>query len=179
MDHGRLFSAGVIGGVAFSVLSAVLRAAGIHIDVELWLGTIVIGPGSAAWLVGFFWHLTFSGFLAIVYGRVFVALDTSTPKTGLRVALVHTAIGGLLLGALPFLHPRMPEIVPAPGVFASAYGVAAVAAFVAVHLAYGAVVGALAHAVRLPIPARRRSPAFRTSSPPRAREIAARRSAEA
>lgn len=162
MDHGRLFSAGVIGGVAASVLGAVLRAAGVHVDLELWLGTVLIGPGAAAWLVGFFWHLSLSGLMAILYGRAFLALGRSNASMGLRVAMVHLSISGVLLGSLPWLHPRIPEEVPAPGLFLAGHGFAGVAAFVAVHLAYGAVVGALAQARGAPVPAGRR--VLRTSS---------------
>ena len=174
MNHGRLFSAGVIGGVAFSIASSIFRAAGIHIDLELWLGTLVVGPGSAAWLIGFFWHVTLSGFLAIAYGRAFMALRRSNVATGVRLSIFHMVLTGMVIGVMPLLHPRIAELVPAPGFFLTADGLAGVIALIAVHLAYGAVVGSLAEAVSVRAPALRRSRVFRTSSPPRpSREIAA------
>lgn len=174
MNHGRLFSAGVIGGVAFSIASSIFRAAGIHIELELWLGTLLIGPGAAAWLVGFFWHVTLSGFIAIAYGRAFMALRRSNVSTGVRLSIVHMVLTGMLVGVVPLLHPRIPEVMPAPGFFLTADGLAGVIALIAVHLAYGAVVGALAEAVGVRAPAPRRSRVFNTSSSPRpSREVAA------
>jgi hypothetical protein len=165
VNHGRLFSAGVIGGVAFSVLAAVLRAAGIRVDLELWLGSVVLAPQAAAWLVGFFWHITLSGFIAILYGRAFLALGRATPLLGMRVSLVHIVLSGLWLGVMPGLHPRIPEEMVAPGLFLSAYGVAGVSAFVAVHLVFGAVVGALAEPMAARIPVTRGSRVFHTLPP--------------
>jgi hypothetical protein len=170
VNHGRLFSAGVIGGVAFSVLAAVLRAAGIRIDLELWLGSVVLAPQAAAWLIGFFWHITLSGFIAILYGRAFVALGRATPLMGMRVALAHIVVSGLWLGLMPSIHPRIGEDIAAPGFFLSAYGVAGVSAFIAVHLVFGAVVGALAEPMAARIPVTRGSRVFHTTStttPPR------------
>lgn len=172
MNHGRLFSAGVIGGVAFSLLAAVLRAAGIRIDLELWLGSVVLPPTAAAWLIGFFWHITLSGFIAILYGRAFLALGRATPLLGLRVSLAHIVVSGLWLGVMPTIHPRIAEQIAAPGFFLSAYGVAGVSAFVAVHLVFGAVVGALAEPMAARIPVTRGSRVFHTtprgaSLPPR------------
>lgn len=177
MNHGRLFSAGVIGGVAFSLLAAVLRAAGIHVDLELWLGSVVLAPQAAAWLVGFFWHITLSGFVAILYGRAFIALGKATPTMGMRVSLAHIVLSGLWLGIMPSIHPRIGEEIAAPGFFLSAYGVAGVSAFVAVHLVFGAVVGALAEPLAARIPVTRGSRVFHTmpprtsSTPPRATSV--------
>lgn len=162
MNHGRLFSAGVIGGVAFSLLAAVLRAAEIRIDLELWLGSVVLAPQAAAWLIGFFAHITLSGFIAILYGRAFVALGRATPLMGLRVALAHIVVSGLWLGVMPGIHPRIGEEIAAPGFFLSAYGIAGVSAFVAVHLVFGAVVGALAEPMAARIPVTRGARVFRT-----------------
>ena len=65
--------------------------------------------------------------------------------------------------------------MPAPGPFLWSAGIAGVSVFIAVHLLYGAVMGALADGivgVRAGVP--RRSRVFHTSSPPRpAREITA------
>jgi hypothetical protein len=165
VNHGRLFSAGVIGGVAFSVLAAVLRAAGIRIDLELWLGSIVLAPQAAAWLIGFFWHITLSGFIAILYGRAFLALGRATPLMGIRVSLAHIVVSGVWLGIMPSIHPRIGEEIAAPGFFLSAYGVAGVSAFVAVHLVFGAVVGALAEPMAARIPVTRGSRVFHTTPP--------------
>ena len=154
MNYGRLFSAGVIAGVVFSVIAAFARAAGVHADLELWWGALLLPPGKAAWLVGFFMHLTIAGFAAVAYGRVLVLLaktpgapttilETSV-KNSARIAMVHALFTGIVLGVLPFFHPRIPELIAAPGPFLTTYGVAGVSVLFALHLAYGIVVGALA-----------------------------------
>jgi hypothetical protein len=44
---------------------------------------------------------------------------------------------------MPMMHPLIPEMMPAPGTFMSNMGMMGVMAEIVLHVAYGAVVGAM------------------------------------
>ncbi|MDK3255247.1 hypothetical protein [Blastococcus capsensis] len=54
---------------------------------------------------------------------------------------VHGLLGGVVVGAFADLHPRMPDDVPAPGVFYRHYGRRDVVTFLVGHLWFGLVAG--------------------------------------
>jgi hypothetical protein len=56
---------------------------------------------------------------------------------------VHGLLGGVVVGAFPDLHPRMPDPVPAPGVMYRHYGRRDVVTFLLGHLAFGVLSGVL------------------------------------
>jgi len=71
---------------------------------------------------------------------------------GLGFGVIHTLIAGIGLGLMPAMHPLMPEIMPAPGAFMANLGTMGIAAFVILHLIYGAIVGTMyGHAMHGPI----------------------------
>lgn len=145
MKHGHAFVAGVIGGVVVSAITALARALGVPVNFELLLGTILGHPPSlATWLAGLAAHLLFAGLVGLIYGWGFETLSGRADwRVGLAFGGVHAIVAGVLLWVLPVIHPLMAERIPAPGPFLSRFGGLGVLVELAVHLVYGAVVGAL------------------------------------
>lgn len=72
---------------------------------------------------------------------------------GMAFALIHIVIGGAVMGMMPAMHPMIPEMMPPPGAFMSGMGLMGVTVFVAEHLVYGGMVGAIYEPVRRPLTA--------------------------
>jgi hypothetical protein len=144
MKTSRAFWAGVIGAILITFISAIGRAVGVPVNLEMILGSMVTGTFSpSTWLVGMILHLCIGGLLGLVYALGFERVTHQAGgAAGLLFGTVHTVVAGLALGVLPPIHPAMPEIVRAPGMFMSGYGAAAVLAFLALHLLFGAYLGA-------------------------------------
>ena len=136
---------GLIGGLATTALGVIARAVGIPVNLELLLGTMVVAtPGLAAALVGFGMHMVISAAIAVVYAIGFEHWARRGGWTvGLAFSLVHTAIAGIAVGLMPFIHPRVPEALPAPGPYLANLGVVGVGYFVLLHAVYGMIVGAV------------------------------------
>jgi hypothetical protein len=145
MNVGKAFIAGIIGGAVMIFIMAITRAIGAGTDMPMMIGTMPgTSPGGAAWLVGFMVLLIGSGIGGIIYGATFEALThKADAMTGVLVALVPMVVQGLMLGLIDKMHPLMPKILAAPGFFMSNYGLMGVIGFIATHLTFGAVVGAL------------------------------------
>jgi hypothetical protein len=145
MKRGHAFVAGIVGGVVVSALTAAARALGVPVNFELFLGTLLGHPPSlATWLAGLAAHLLLAGLVGLVYGWGFETLSGRADwRVGLAFGVVHAVVVGLALWLLPAVHPLVAERIPAPGAFLSRFGGLGVLVEVAVHLAYGAVVGAL------------------------------------
>lgn len=161
---GRAFVAGVVGGLAMSVAMAIARDLyGIPIRLEMILGTLTgLSPGRGTFAVGLVMHLTLSGVVAILYG---LGLERAAHRSGvlpgLVLAIPHAIAGGLLVGAIPAVHPLVPEEIVAPGPFFSYLGQGAVLFFVLAHALYGAIVGLGYGPVLHPARARLELPTFR------------------
>lgn len=136
--------AGVLAGAAMSIAMAFARMLGLPVRIELLLGTFFADPGPAAWFLGLVAFLVGCGLIALLYGVGFeyVAHRGGT-KTGVALSLIHIVIGGAFLGALPAIHPRVTEMLSAPGPYLANLGILGILAFVALHLMYGALVGGL------------------------------------
>lgn len=121
------------------------RGLGMEVHLEQTLGTLLIAPGAAAWVVGLGMHLVVSGLIALVYAWGFEHVTHRAGWTvGLAFSLVHTLVSGVSMGALlPGLHPLVTEAMPGPGYFMLNLGALGAAAFVVLHALYGAIVGAL------------------------------------
>ncbi|MDC0743477.1 hypothetical protein [Polyangium mundeleinium] len=145
MKVGKAFFAGIVGGAAMTLIIAAARAAGASADVAQLLGTLPgNAPSSLSWLVGFLVTIMMSGLIGIAYGAVFETITRSAgAATGLKVSLVHLVLAGIFVGLVGVMHPLVPEVVAAPGFFMSRYGGLGILSFVAAHLAFGAIVGAL------------------------------------
>jgi len=145
MNIGKAFFAGVIGGAAACLIMAIARASGASADIVQMMGTLPgHAPSQATWLLGFVMMVVGSGLVGILYAAIFEKLlHHSGVKAGLFVALVHVAIGGLLLGLIGAIHPLVPNVLPSPGFFMAAYGGLGVIAHLLSHFAFGAIVGGL------------------------------------
>lgn len=140
--HVLAFGAGVLGAGAMAVAS---RGAGTGVMTELerLLGAFPLSPRNPkAQTVGLGLQLVNGGLLAQLYAAAF---DLGVPagwRSGLGLGLLHGAAAGLLMGAVPALHPYVPDPMPAPGAFMRRRGRAAVLTFLGLHGLYGAIVGA-------------------------------------
>lgn len=145
MRTGKAFMAGVAGGGIMSILMAAARAMGMQVNLEMMLGTMFgLTPGPGVWLLGLAMHLMISGLIALAYAWGFEHVaHRAGVATGALFSLAHIAIGGVFMGLMPMMHPLVSERMPAPGPFLINHGMMGVAAFVMLHVIYGAVVGGL------------------------------------
>ena len=145
MKYGHAFVAGVVAGVLVSALTAAARAVGVAVNFEILLGTMLGHPPSLwTWLAGLAVHLLFAGVVGLLYGWGFETLSGRADwRVGLAFGVVHAVVAGILLWVVPVVHPLMGERIPAPGPFLSRFGGLGVLVEFAVHLVYGATVGAL------------------------------------
>lgn len=140
------FGIGVAAAVAATVAMAVLRALDVTaLNLCLINGALLtqaVGPGT--WFIGFVLHLLAGGVIAVGYAAVFERWGGAGWRRGAVLSLPHLLVAGLLLWALPWLHPAVPEhpALLEPRFMAAGYGVAAALVFVAMHVLYGVVVGA-------------------------------------
>ena len=146
MKYGKAFAAGIVGAIAMTIIMVMARAMGMPANLEMMLGTMMGNPPSAmAWVIGLIIHLIAGGVLALIYAAGFEYwIQRADWLVGLGFGVIHTLFSGLVvLGMLPAIHPLVPEMMAAPGVFMANLGVEGVVAFVALHLIYGAMVGAM------------------------------------
>ncbi len=146
------------GGVAGTlVMTTALRAASelglTRIDIPFLLGTAVTGNRVRAKAIGYGLHFLIGIAFALLYYGIFLALGTSSWWLGALFGLVHGLFAGTALVnvLLPLVHPRMatqltsardtPLLEP-PGFMLMNYGPRTPVATVAVHVVYGAIVGA-------------------------------------
>ena len=143
MRAQRAIVFGVIGAGAISVLSALLRAIGVPIRMELILGTAFGGaPSAATFVLGLAMHLAIGGAFGLLYGWLFETVwDHGGAFMGMILGFLHASLVGMAVGLTPQWHPLVPAIIPDPGPFFANGGVAGVVCFYAVHLVYGAIVG--------------------------------------
>jgi hypothetical protein len=145
MSNSRAVIAGVVGALAMTLVSAMLRAMGMPLNLEMMYGSLLTASlGVGTWLLGFSIHLCVGALLGLVYAQVFVKW-TRRPDatTGVGIGAVHGLISGLLLGVIRPLHPLIPEVMPAPGIFLTSLGAVGVIVYLGLHLMFGAIVGAI------------------------------------
>jgi hypothetical protein len=133
----------VIAAGAISAVSAVLRAVGIPIRLELILGTAFGGaPSQATFLLGIAMHLAIGGAFGLLYGWLMETVwDHGGAFTGMILGFLHASLVGMGVGLTPQWHPLVPERLADPGPFFANVGVAGVLCFYAIHIMYGAIVG--------------------------------------
>jgi hypothetical protein len=150
MHTGRAFLTGVLAGAVVILLTSILRALGLPVNLALMLGTMLgLAPSVGTWFAGLVIHLVVSGLIAMLYAAGFEYwTHRAGGSVGLGFSLIHMLIAGLLFGAIPAIHPMIPEFMRAPGPFMSNLGASGVLLFIAVHLFYGWIVGAYYGPVR-------------------------------
>ncbi len=144
MKYGKAFGAGVLGAAVMTVIMALARAMGMPANLEMMLGTMILQPGTGAFLLGLVMHLTISGLIALIYTWGFENVThRSSAGIGAGFGVIHGVIGGIFMGMMPMMHPLIPEVMPAPGAFMSNMGAMGVTAEMVLHVIYGMVVGAM------------------------------------
>lgn len=145
------------GFVGTLVLTSGLRAATelrlTRMDLPFLLGTAVSSDRVRARALGYALHFLAGLAFASLYYLVFQAIGESSWWLGALLGLVHGffAGGALVNILLPLVHPRMgtessaanshPLLEP-PGFLLQNYGASTPVVTLAVHLVYGAIVGA-------------------------------------
>ncbi|HSO34155.1 MAG TPA: hypothetical protein VLT33_16585 [Labilithrix sp.] len=134
---------GVVGALAISAFSLVLRRLGIPIRLELLLGTSFgLRPSMPAFAVGLAMHLAIGGAFGLLYGWLFETVwKHGGASTGMILGVIHAALIGMAVGLTPSFHPLVPQQLPDPGPFFANAGAWGVITFFAVHVLYGAIVG--------------------------------------
>jgi len=145
MTTSRAVIAGTIGALAITLVTALLRATGVPVNLEMLLGSMLTASlGMSTWLLGFLIHLCAGALCAVIYAAVFEHWTRrADATTGVGVGAVNALLSGLALGALPALHPLIPEYMAAPGIFFAHLGAGGVIVFIGLHLLFGAIVGAM------------------------------------
>ena len=155
----------VWGALAGGAVGAIVLASGLRVaqeagwtrlDVPLLLGTVFTENRSRATAIGYALHLVNGLLFALVYFAIFDAVGQAGWLFGLALGAVHAAFvgGGLVNVVLPAVHPRMgtpwtdaeeTPLLEQPGLPARElrHGDGRRRRF-ALHLAYGAIVGAFA-----------------------------------
>lgn len=144
MRPGKAILYGVLGAAAISVVSAILRALGLPLSIEIYLGTITgAAPSAATFALGLVLHLALGGAFGLLYGFLFERVwDHGGAPTGMLLSILHAGLIGMLLGLSPHVHPLVPERLADPGPYFSHLGSMGVVAFFLAHVLYGAIVGA-------------------------------------
>jgi hypothetical protein len=130
------------------------RRAGVtDLNMELLLGSMVTRDLSLlADAIGIVLYLFFAGLIACLYAVGFVHVtQRASWALGLLFSLVHVGMMGLVMDALGDIHPLLirPPLplleghLLAPGLFAVNFGATTVLGFIALHFAYGALVGGM------------------------------------
>lgn len=144
MRIGRALLFGIIGAIAISVASGLLRLLGLPLGIELVLGTWTgLSPGPEALAAGLGIHLALGGAFGVLYGWLFERVWAHGGiATGVILGMIHAALIGMIFGLAPQLHPHVPETVVDPGPYFANLGIAGVLAWFGVHAVYGAIMGA-------------------------------------
>lgn len=143
MRAKRALVFGILGACAVSVLSAMVRAAGVPIRLEMILGTMFGWPPSPrAFVLGLAVHLAIGGAFGLLYGWLMETVwDHGGAFMGMILGVLHASLIGMALGLTPQWHPMVPERIADPGPYFANLGVVGVVCFFLVHVVYGAIVG--------------------------------------
>jgi hypothetical protein len=154
----------VWGALAGGLVGSVVLVSGLRVaqevgwtrfDLPLILGTIFTENRSRATAIGYALHLVNGLLFALIYFAIFAAVGHAGWLFGLALGAVHAAFvgGGLVNVMLPAVHPRMgtpwtdaeeTPLLEQPGFLLVNYGRRTAATTFALHLVYGAIVGAFA-----------------------------------
>ncbi len=165
--------AGVLGGIVMSMMMKAMAKAGkTEMDLALIEGSMFTGERKKAMAIGMMMHLVlFSGIvIGSIYALLFAFFNVDPGNlwwVGALFGIVHGAMAGVMMPALPRMHPRMvsddsplareiptsarpgspvlttePELrLRAPGLFGKFYGKTMPAMVIMVHMLYGLTVG--------------------------------------
>ena len=145
------------GFVGTLVLTTAMRAATelrlTRIDLPFLLGTAFSADRARAGAVGYALHFVFGLLFAAGYYAIFAALGEAAWWLGALLGVLHAAFAGTALVnvLLPLVHPRMgsnfsdassASLLEPPGFLLLNYGTRTPLVMLAVHVVYGALIGA-------------------------------------
>jgi hypothetical protein len=150
--YGAL-AGGFIGTIALTTGLRLAQETGrTRMDLPLLLGTVFSANRSVAVVVGYALHFLNGLVFALGYAAIFLAVGRTGALLGAGLGLAHGLFAGgpLVNVLLPTIHPRMgtpwtdaeetPLLEP-PGFLLANYGRDTAAVTLALHVAYGALVG--------------------------------------
>jgi hypothetical protein len=146
IDAANASYSGIVVGSTVAIVFALGRVVGLQANSELMLGTLVVGRSATlAWLTGAAISVVTFAVVGLLYAAGFEYLTRGAgPVAGAGLALVHTAVSGVALAAMPAVHPSIrAQMALEPGIFKRNYGALDTSAFVLLHLAFGALFGAV------------------------------------
>ena len=140
MDLRRAFLSGVGGGLVATVMLAACRAMGVALDAEKFVGQLLIKQdGPAAYAVGFVVLLVVYGCLGFLHAAPQESRhNTMGALASVPISLVVALLSGVFVALLPADHGSVQLIR-----FFADNALLGSVGFLAVHLAYGSVAGAL------------------------------------
>ena len=144
---------GFVGTIVLSTGMRVAQETGVtRMDIPLLLGTVFSANRSKAVTVGYALHFGNGLVFSLGYAEIFLAVGHTGPLFGAALGLAHGLVAGgpLCNVLLPAVHPRMgtpwtdaeetPLLEP-PGFLLANYGRHTAVVTLALHVAYGALVG--------------------------------------
>jgi hypothetical protein len=147
---------GFLGTLVMVIITRAATEMGLtRMDLPFLLGTIVTEDRRRAKAIGYAFHLMFGLIFALVYWAFFAIIGRGSWWIGgLAGALQALFISTVLVNELlPVIHPRMATfdtaanqfaLIEPPGFLMRNYGRTTFLVTLAAHVAYGAIVGALA-----------------------------------
>ncbi len=152
-EFGTALVAGLAGTAVMTAIMYMGFVMGMRMDMPMMLGTMFLRKGPAAWLLGVMIHFMMGAAFFVVYAALFSALglETSLAGWGALFGLAHGVAAGMAMGMMGTMHPRLTpagggaatDTLPAPGVFGIHVSAVAPMAILGLHVAYGAVAGAV------------------------------------
>jgi hypothetical protein len=152
-DFGPALVAGLAGTAVMTAIMYMGFLMAMRMDMPMMLGTMFLRKGPAAWLLGVMMHFMMGAAFFVVYAAVFNVLDleTSLAGWGALFGLAHGVAAGMAMGMMGAMHPRLTpagggaatDTLPAPGVFGIHVSAVAPMAILGLHVAHGAVGGAI------------------------------------
>lgn len=136
--------AGVVAAQCMEVPAYAQRALGLGLrqDVFAEVGAILRAPRRYLRIVGWVGHALLAVAIVLMYSTFFAAVGNDhLAWWGIFAGAIHGALGGVVVGAWPDLHPGIPGHIPAPGAFYRHYGHRDVMTFCFGHLVFGVVAG--------------------------------------
>lgn len=133
--------AGLVATAVVTVLMYLGKALGTGMDLPRLFGLMFAENSVVVYLLGFLVHFGLGALLGLLYGWIFLNVPSSWPWGGI-IGAVHGMIAGIVMSAMPTIHPRMGEDdpIPPPGLFGSNYGRMVPVGFVLLHIVFGLVV---------------------------------------
>jgi hypothetical protein len=145
MKPGRAVAAGIVGcGAVLLVVWFAGEVTGVDGDLVALSSAAVFGRvTTVSWLAGLIVQLAVGIVAAIVYATIFEWVTRrGGPLIGSIIGIPHAMVAGLVVGFLPGARLIDAGIAP-PGAFLEYRGAWCIAAFIAAHIAFGWIAGAV------------------------------------